>query len=124
MRKSVLVVEDDDTLRKLTAECLASLPGVEVAQCINADDALSMLADGFEADIVFTDVHMPGLLDGLGLAIEIWNRWPALPVVVTSGDATPVAGDLPKNTTFLPKPWSISALVRALRSRLPGLGEE
>lgn len=123
MRRSILVVEDDDVLRELTAECLASLPSVQVAKCSNADDALLMLADGFAPDLVFTDVHMPGKLDGLDLTIEIWNRWPALPVLLTSGEVTPGVEDLPGNTTFLSKPWSISALFGALRARLPGLKE-
>ncbi|MFK3815708.1 response regulator [Pseudomonas sp. NPDC089407] len=121
MLRNILVVEDDEILRELAVEFFASLPRVEVTECASADDALRLLSGGLNAALVFSDVHMPGKLDGLGLAIEIGHRWPTLPVLLTSGDISPRPEELPVNTTFLAKPWSFAALTSALQSSLPGL---
>ncbi|HDS1796981.1 MULTISPECIES: response regulator [Pseudomonas] len=121
MLRNILVAEDDEILRDLAVEFLASLPSVEVTECASADDAMRLLSGGLNVALVFSDVHMPGELDGLGLALEIWQRWPTLPVLLTSGDISPRAEELPANTTFLAKPWSLAALTSALQSRLPGL---
>ncbi|RFQ03466.1 response regulator [Pseudomonas putida] len=121
MLRNILVAEDDEILRDLAVEFLASLPSVEVTECASADDAMRLLSGGLNVALVFSDVHMPRELDGLGLALEIWQRWPTLPVLLTSGDISPRAEELPANTTFLAKPWSLAALTSALQSRLPGL---
>ncbi len=60
--------------------------------------------------LVVTDIHMPGSMDGLGLAQEIWRRWPTLPVILTLGDAVIDTGLLPARTAFIPKPWQRSDL--------------
>ncbi|WP_205574430.1 response regulator transcription factor [Pseudomonas putida] len=101
MHSNILVVEDDNTLRELTADGLASLPDVVVTSCANADEAIYLLNKGFKASLVFTDIHMPGTLDGLDLAREIWKRWPHLPVVLTSGDAVIAIDTLPANAGFM-----------------------
>ncbi|MEC4025514.1 MULTISPECIES: response regulator [Pseudomonas putida group] len=109
MPKTILIVEDDDLLRELTAESLSSLYAVTIESCANADEALDRLCDNAPS-LVVTDIHMPGSMDGLGLAQEIWRRWPTLPVILTSGDAVIDTCLLPARTAFLPKPWQISDL--------------
>jgi DNA-binding NtrC family response regulator len=70
--------------------------------------------------LVFTDVEMPGSLDGFALARIVDMRFPGIKVIVTSGRMTPGAGDLPKGTRFLPKPYPPSALVGMVREMLDG----
>ncbi|MEK1955166.1 response regulator [Pseudomonas sp. YNh] len=110
MPKTILIVEDDDLLRDLTAESLSSLYAVAMTCCANADEALHYLCNKEVPSLVMTDIHTPGSMDGLGLAHEIWRRWPTLPVILTSGDAVIDTGLLPARTAFLPKPWEISDL--------------
>ncbi|MEW7377680.1 response regulator [Pseudomonas putida] len=110
MPKTILIVEDDDLLRDLTAESLSSLYAVTIEPCANADEALDRLSRDNAPSLVVTDIHMPGSMDGLGLAREIWRRWPTLPVTLTSGEAVIDTGLLPARTAFLPKPWQISDL--------------
>lgn len=110
MPKTILIVEDDDLLRDLTAESLSSLYAVTIEPCANADEALDRLSRDNAPSLVVTDIHMPGSMDGLRLAHEIWRRWPTLPVILTSGDAVIDTGLLPARTAFLPKPWQISDL--------------
>ncbi|MCE0877417.1 response regulator, partial [Pseudomonas monteilii] len=79
MPKTILIVEDDDLLRDLTAESLSSLYAVAMTCCANADEALHYLCNKEVPSLVMTDIHMPGSMDGLGLAHEIWRRWLRIP---------------------------------------------
>lgn len=118
MPLTVLVVEDDETLRFLTADAITLL-GVLVIDCRSADDALSVLERGCSIDLVMTDVSMPGTMDGLDLARLIWSRWPSLPVILTSGDRSIPDELMPPHSCFLRKPWTLSALHQAVRLYIP-----
>lgn len=76
MTKTILIVEDDELLRDLTAESLSSLYAVTITSTANADEALHHLSHEETPALVMTDIHMPGRMDGLGLAHVIWRRWP------------------------------------------------
>jgi PAS domain S-box-containing protein len=113
-RWSVLLVEDDDEVAALTSEMLAQL-GCEATRVSNAAAALGALANDRKIDVVFTDVMMPGGMNGAELACEIRKRRPELAVILTTGydgDAVAVAGaqDLP----VLRKPYRLQALSNAL----------
>jgi DNA-binding NtrC family response regulator len=118
MFPTVLVVEDDETLRLLTADAI-SLLDLIVIDCASADDALPMLEGSSPIVLVMTDICMPGTMDGLELAQLIWSRWPLLPVILTSGNRTLPDGLLPAHSMFLRKPWSLQALHLAVRTCLP-----
>ncbi|WBM44715.1 response regulator [Pseudomonas putida] len=110
MTKTILIVEDDELLRELTAESLSSLYAVTIAPTANADEALHHLSHEEPPALVITDIHMPGRMDGLGLAQVVWRRWPTLPVILTSGQAIIDTKLLPVRAAFLPKPWGIADL--------------
>lgn len=118
MTPTVLIVEDDEILRSLTAEAV-SLLGLKVVDCASADEALLLLESPSSIDLVVTDVCMPGSMDGLELASFIWLRWPRLPVIITSGNRSVPEGHLPSHATFLRKPWSLDVLQAAVRIYLP-----
>lgn len=118
MPSHILVVEDDELLRELTAESLSSLYAFQITSCANADEALALLCDGMAVALVFTDIHMSGELDGLDLAHEIWRKWPSVPVLLTSGDAVIKLDSLPSNAAFLSKPWSYEQLVEQINMLL------
>jgi CheY-like chemotaxis protein len=80
--------------------------GHEVVEAANADEAMLILERGADVRIVFTDINMPGSMDGLQLAGAIRNRWPPIQLVVTSGKVMLKPGDLPPNGRFLAKPYS------------------
>ena len=77
--------------------------GLSVVEAATADEALSYLGAGQRIDLVFTDIQMPGRLDGIGLARRLRARHPALPVVLTSGNAA--RPDDLNGALFLPKPY-------------------
>ncbi|WP_244532433.1 response regulator [Methylocapsa palsarum] len=109
----VLIVDDEPFIRATAEDCLGEA-GFDVITATNADNALSVLDARSDVRVVFTDVQMPGTMDGLGLAQKIHERWPRIGVVVTSGRKRPTEASL-CDDPFLEKPYSPSTLVREIR---------
>ncbi len=110
----VLLVEDDDEVAALVSEMLAQL-GYEVTRAASAAAALGALADGRPVDIVFSDIMMPGGMNGVELAREIQRRRSDIPVLLTSGYAEAAVRDAESaGVQILPKPYQIEELAAAL----------
>lgn len=111
---SVLLVEDDDEVAKLASEMLDQL-GYEVVRVASATAALGALANGRTIDVVFSDIMMPGGMNGVELAREIQNRRMELPVLLTSGYAEAAALEAKAaGIHILPKPYGLDDLSAAL----------
>ncbi|MGH6835271.1 MAG: response regulator [Methylocella sp.] len=109
-RHVVLIVEDEVLVRLSGADLLAEA-GFEVLAAANADEALRILEATPAVRVVFSDIEMPGSLDGLGLARHICQRWPRIGIVLTSGHRIQ-ADTIPRQGRFLPKPYDGRVLVR------------
>jgi signal transduction histidine kinase/ActR/RegA family two-component response regulator len=110
----VLLVEDDDEVAKLTAEMLEQI-GFEVIRAASAAAALGALANGRAIDLVFSDIMMPGGMNGVELAKEIRRRRLGLPVLLTSGYAEAARREAEaEGVRILPKPYRLSELSAAL----------
>ena len=112
---TVLVVDDEPILR-MHAVDLIEEAGFLVVEAANADEAIEILAARADIRIVFTDIDMPGSMDGLKLAAAIRDRWPPVEIIITSGQVTPAAAALPARGRFFPKPYDGAAVVRAIRA--------
>ncbi|MGU3495760.1 response regulator [Xanthobacteraceae bacterium A53D] len=113
--RTVLVAEDDAFLRLLIADALRD-EGLRVIEAASADDAFTALAAGIDVHALFTDVRMPGTMDGVELSRRVTAHWPTLPVFVTSGDLDPlIASGLPD---FVPKPYDLQSVVGMILDRL------
>lgn len=110
----VLIVEDEFLLRMDSAEMLKEA-GFEILQAGDADEAIAILSTRSDIHVVFTDIQMPGSMDGLKLARFVRNRWPPIKIVATSGRVHIEGDDLPAGSVFLPKPYHGPELVAALR---------
>jgi len=111
---SILVVEDNEDIGRFTTELLEDL-GHSIRWVGNADDALAALAeDEFAFDLVFSDVIMPGI-NGVDLAVAIRDRYPGLPVVLTSGYSNVLAENADLGFELIRKPYSVEVLSRTLR---------
>ncbi len=117
----ILVAEDEAFIRMFAADVLADEGGYGVIEVRTADEALEILDKRHDVGVLFTDVDMPGSLNGFALARIVGMRWPGIGVLVTSGKGSPRPGDLPKEARFLPKPYSPSGLVSEVRSLLANL---
>jgi CheY-like chemotaxis protein len=87
----------------------------DVVEATNADEAIKILETRFDITVVFTDIQMPGSMDGLKLAAAIRGRWPPIKIVATSGIVDVRKVDLPEGGRFLPKPYSAAEIVGTLR---------
>ena len=114
-RPVVLIVEDEALLRISGAEMIADA-GYDVVEAGNADEAIAILEARADIHIVFTDIQMPGSMDGLRLARFVRDRWPPIKLVATSGRVTILEGDLPEGGLFIPKPCTAAGLAEVLGS--------
>jgi CheY-like chemotaxis protein len=103
----VLVVEDEGLVRQMSASELSDA-GYEVREAADAREALAILEAAECVAVLFTDVNMPGELDGLALARLVDDRWPRVRLLVTSGGAKVGPADLPNAGRFIAKPYSLS----------------
>lgn len=113
VRPLVLVVEDDPLILIHSRLALEDA-GFEALPVSDAREALDRLAERSDIRALFTDVMMPGALDGLALARRVRAERPDVEIVVTSGSARVDAGSLPDGARFLPKPYTASQVTRAL----------
>jgi two-component system, response regulator PdtaR len=102
----VLVVEDEGLVRQMSADELADA-GYQVLEAANSREAISILESGVRVAVLFTDVNMPGELDGLELARLVHDRWPRVGLLVTSGGARAGPDDVPDEGRFISKPYSL-----------------
>ena len=114
----ILLVEDDDEVAALVTELLEQL-GYQVLRAASATAALGVLAAGRDVDLVFSDVMMPGGMNGVELAHEIRNRRPDLPVLLTSGyaDAAEKRAKA-EGVQLLPKPYRLDELAKAIAATI------
>ncbi len=113
MSAIVLIVEDEALLR-IQAAAIAADAGFEVLEAASADEAIAILESRADVRVVFTDIQMPGSMDGLKLAHAIRDRWPPVAIIVTSGQVRPADGILPENVPFLGKPYDPGILTHLL----------
>ena len=111
----VLVVEDDPLLRMLAVEVVEEA-GFIAIEARDADEAVILLESRTDIALLFTDINMPGSMDGLKLAHAVRDRWPPIKILVVSGKQRLQSSDLPSNSCFVGKPYLASALVEELRS--------
>ena len=114
---TVLVVEDEAILLFSITDDLRDA-GFVVLEATNAAAAIFILETSPEISILFTDIDMPGSMDGLRLSAAVRERWPPVKILVTSGKTRIEAGDLPLGGRFLPKPYTPDHVVSSLRELL------
>lgn len=112
-RLTVLVVEDEPLIRMDVVDLLEEA-GFTVLDVDSGEGALAVLERHPGIGALFTDVDMPGRIDGLALAHEVSRRWPSVRIVVTSGKVNIGIGDLPSGGRFFPKPYSFRQLTQTL----------
>jgi CheY-like chemotaxis protein len=115
-RKPVVLVVEDEALMRMFAFDVIEEAGFTVLEAASAEQAIDILNARDDIRIIFTDVQMPGTLDGLKLASAVRDRWPPIEIIVTSGHVALDSESLPSRVQFLPKPYAPQQLVRALRS--------
>ncbi|MGA7166272.1 MAG: response regulator [Pseudolabrys sp.] len=118
--RAVLIVEDDAELRSLTAALLED-EEIDTIECESAEAALAvMLIGGQEVAMIFADIRLPGVMDGVDLSWEVKLRWPLLPIILTSGHPLEHIRELPPGVAYMPKPWQpLNVLIAAEQASAP-----
>jgi CheY-like chemotaxis protein len=116
-RRPVVLVVEDEYLLRLDAADMIRAADFEVIEAANADEAIAILESRNDVAVVFTDIQMPGSMDGLRLARAVRGRWPPIKIITTSGQRIIEEFDLPEGGRFLPKPYNpmqVSGVLREL----------
>jgi CheY-like chemotaxis protein len=115
----ILIVEDEELIRLCTANLLEE-HGYRVVEARNAADALRVLENRSDVTLLFTDVQMPGALDGMDLVREVHARWPKVLLVITSGRNRPGPVDIPDDGRFVAKPYRDHDLLEQVQDLMGG----
>lgn len=108
--KAVVLVVEDSTIIRMGAVDLVLSAGYEALEACNAEQAICILESRDDVDLVFTDVQMPGTMDGIRLAHYIRQGWPPVRLMVASGAAIIAESSLPTGSRFFPKPYDDHAI--------------
>src|SRR6476469_4069427 len=119
-RRPVVLIVEDELLLRIDAAEMIKAAGFEVVEAANADQAIEVLEARRDITVVFTDIQMPGSMDGLKLARAVRGRWPPIKIVATSGRLNVGEMDLPEGGRFLPKPYSPTQVAGMLREMTAG----
>ena len=114
---AVLIVEDEPLIR-LGAVYQLEDAGFEVYEAGSADAAIALLEVHKEICLIFTDVDMPGSMDGLKLAHYVRGRWPPVKIIVTSGHVKVPEESLPSGALFMPKPYDSAVITHKIREMI------
>ncbi|MGV1951422.1 response regulator [Agrobacterium vitis] len=116
-RPVILVVEDSPLIRMGAIDLVLSA-GYEVLEAGDADEAIRILESRDDIDLVFTDVQMPGTMDGIKLSHYIRDRWPPVKLIIASGAAILEESMLPGGSRFFSKPYDELTITEAMAQLL------
>lgn len=114
---AVLVVEDDPILR-LHALDIVEEAGFTAIEAKTADEAIAILESRSDIALLYTDINMPGSMDGVKLAHAVRNRWPPIKIVVVSGHVQLDQSELPSHSRFFGKPFEAQKMISELRDMI------
>jgi DNA-binding NtrC family response regulator len=111
----VILVEDEPLIRMIAESVLCDC-GFQVFVATDAHDALRILeAEAIHIQVLFTDVNMPGAMNGVTLAHYVRRHWPWISELITSGRGSSVDNDMPEGSCFIAKPYDLNKVVNQIR---------
>ena len=114
---NVLVVEDEMVLRMRAVDIVEDA-GFTAVEAVNADEALSILESRSDISLLFSDIQMPGSMDGLKLAHAVHHRWPSIKIILVSGQVKVASAETPKDSRFFGKPLEVKLMIAELQAML------
>jgi len=115
--RTVLVVEDEMMLRMRAVDMVEDA-GFTSVEAVNADDALAILESRSDIQLLFTDIQMPGTIDGLTLANAVHERWPLIKIILVSGQLKLTDGDKPADSRFFGKPLDVKQMIAVMQDMI------
>jgi two-component sensor histidine kinase/CheY-like chemotaxis protein len=117
---NVLVVEDEMVLRMRAVDIVEDA-GFTAVEAVNAAEALSILESRSDISLLFSDIQMPGSMDGLNLAHAVHDRWPTIKIILVSGKIESSDIDKPADSRFFRKPLEVDRIIAELQ-QMVGVG--
>jgi two-component sensor histidine kinase/CheY-like chemotaxis protein len=114
---NVLIVEDEMMLRMRAVDIVEDA-GFTPIEAVNADDALAILESRSDIEMLFTDIQMPGSIDGLKLAYAVHERWPLIKIILVSGQLTLTDDDKPTDSRFFGKPLDVKTMISEMQDMM------
>jgi CheY-like chemotaxis protein len=111
----VILIVEDEALVRLSAIGILEDAGFRMIEAANSDEALKLLEADSDVQLLFTDINMPGTIDGMALARRVHDRWPQIGIMVASAKPILKTDELPAGSRFEQKPYGPAALVRHAR---------
>jgi CheY-like chemotaxis protein len=113
---NVLVVEDEMVLRMRAVDIVEDA-GFTAVEAVDADQALSILESRSDISLLFSDIQMPGSMDGLKLAHAVHDRWPSIKIILVSGHVKLSDADTPADSRFFGKPLEAKQMIAELQEK-------
>jgi two-component sensor histidine kinase/ActR/RegA family two-component response regulator len=114
---NVLVVEDEMVLRMRAVDIVEDA-GFTAVEAVNADEALSILESRSDISLLFSDIQMPGSMDGLKLAHAVHHRWPSIKIILVSGQVKVASEETPEDSRFFGKPLETKQMIAELQAMM------
>ena len=113
----VLVVEDEMLLRMRAVDMVEDA-GYASLEAVDADEAVAILESRPDIAMLFTDIQLPGSIDGLKLAHAVHERWPPIKIILVSGQLKPSSIDIPPNSRFFGKPLEADEMIAEIKGMI------
>jgi len=114
----VILVVEDEMLLRMRAVDMVEDAGYLPVEAVDADEALAILQSRSDIALLFTDIQMPGSMNGLQLARAVHERWPLIKIILASGQLKLSRDDIPENSRFFGKPLDSTDMVAEIREML------
>src|SRR6266550_89045 len=111
---NVLVVEDEMVLRMRAVDIVEDA-GFTAVEAVSADEALAILESRSDISLLFSDIQMPGTMDGLKLAHAVHDRWPGIKIILVSGHIKLTDAERPADSRFFGKPLEVKQMIAELQ---------
>jgi CheY-like chemotaxis protein len=115
---SVVLVVEDEMLLRMRAVDMVQDAGYISVEAVDADDALGILQSRSDIALLFTDIQMPGSMNGLELAHAVHERWPPIKIILASGQLQLSSCDIPQDSRFFGKPLKADEMIAEMRDML------
>jgi CheY-like chemotaxis protein len=115
---SVVLVVEDEMLLRMRAVGMVEDAGYISVEAVDADEAVAILESRSDIALMFTDIQMPGSMDGLKLAHTVHQRWPPIKIMLVSGQLKPATNDIPADSRFYGKPLEALEMIAEMRSMI------
>jgi CheY-like chemotaxis protein len=115
---SVVLVVDDEMLLRMRAVDMVEDAGFIPVEAVDADEAVAILESRSDVALLFTDIQMPGSMDGLKLAHAVHARWPPIKIILVSGQLQPANIDIPADSRFFGKPLEAKEMIAEMRDMI------